>query len=360
MKHFTKSGKAGQARKEIAIDLFSGCGGLTLGLKQAGFHVVAAVERDPLAAETYKANHQEVRVWLQDIRKLPATKVMHELHLECGELDLLAGCPPCQGFSTMTTLNGKKPMRHPLNELVFDFLRFARTLRPKAIMFENVPGIVHSKQFKKLLLSLDHLGYQYEYAVLDAAKYGVPQRRRRLILVGSRVGHVHLAQETRIRRTVRDVLQRLANRLRNDPLHTLGERHSPRIAAIIRSIPKNGGSRMDLGQRSQLKCHRTCDGFKDVYGRMAWDDVAPTITSGCFNPSKGRFLHPTENRAISLREAALLQSFPPDYFFSLARGKSYVAQMIGNALPPEFIRRHALQVKKSLKVAQHGRKRNSG
>jgi DNA (cytosine-5)-methyltransferase 1 len=99
-----------------------------------------------------------------------------------------------------------------------------------------------------------------------------------------------------------------------------------------------------LGRQRQLKCHRKCDGFKDVYGRMAWDEVSPTMTGGCVNPSKGRFLHPTKDRAITLREAALLQAFPPSYFFSLRRGKFPAAQMIGNALPPEFIRRHALRV----------------
>jgi DNA (cytosine-5)-methyltransferase 1 len=116
----------------------------------------------------------------------------------------------------------------------------------------------------------------------------------------------------------------------------------------IKRIPKDGGSRTDLGKEHQLKCHQNNDGFKDVYGRMAWDKPSPTITGGCFNPSKGRFLHPEEDRAISMREAALLQSFPSDYTFSLSRGKIAVAQMIGNALPPEFIRRHAQALLKSL------------
>ena len=121
-----------------------------------------------------------------------------------------------------------------------------------------------------------------------------------------------------------------------------------RSRTLIRLIPKDGGSRLDLGRQRQLGCHRRCDGFKDVYGRMAWDDVSPTVTGGCVNPSKGRFLHPTKNRCVTLREAALLQSFPPTYRFSLRRGKFPAAQMIGNALPPEFIRRHAKQVGKHL------------
>jgi DNA (cytosine-5)-methyltransferase 1 len=116
---------------------------------------------------------------------------------------------------------------------------------------------------------------------------------------------------------------------------------APHIEKLIKAIPKDGGSRTDLGEEWQLECHKKSDGFKDVYGRMAWDSLSPTITGGCVNPSKGRFLHPTENRAITLREAALLQTFPKNYRFPLSRGKFPAALLIGNALPPEFIRRHA-------------------
>ena len=127
------------------------------------------------------------------------------------------------------------------------------------------------------------------------------------------------------------------------------ERRSDRIRRLIRSIPKDGGSRSALPAAQQLKCHQSTDGFKDVYGRMAWGDVAPTITSGCTNPSKGRFLHPEQDRAITAREAALLQGFPKSYEFSLKRGKSGVAEMIGNALPPEFVRRHARTIARGLR-----------
>ena len=133
-----------------------------------------------------------------------------------------------------------------------------------------------------------------------------------------------------------------------DELHDLPERRAKRVLQLIREIPKNGGSRADLPAARQLKCHIRQDGFHDIYGRMSWDDVAPTITSGCHNPSKGRFLHPDEDRAITLREAALLQSFPQTYRFPLSGGKEAIALMIGNALPPEFIRRHALEIRKAL------------
>jgi DNA (cytosine-5)-methyltransferase 1 len=330
--------------KPIAIDLFSGCGGLTLGLKQAGFRVVGAVEIDPLAVETYKANHKRVIVWEKDITKIPAVEVMRRLNIERGQLDLLAGCPPCQGFSTITTLNGRIG-KDERNDLIFQYLRFVRAMRPKAVMMENVPKLAKNWRSKKLLAELRKLGYIVKHGIHDAADYGVPQRRRRFILVGGHGKEIPFGKIARKKPTVRDAFARLGmRRAKTDILHNLLEQRSDVVMTRIRAIPKNGGSRLALGVENQLACHDKCDGFKDVYGRMAWDDVSPTITGGCFNPSKGRFLHPTKNRAISMREAALLQSFPADYFFSIRRGKSPVAQMIGNALPPEFIRRHASAV----------------
>jgi DNA (cytosine-5)-methyltransferase 1 len=141
---------------------------------------------------------------------------------------------------------------------------------------------------------------------------------------------------------VRDAIGKLTTPEQSlDPLHNYPTKRSQKIEDRIRKIPKDGGSRASLGARGQLACHKRSDGFKDVYGRMAWDKPAPTITGGCINPSKGRFLHPQANRAITLREAALLQTFPKTYKFSLRGGRYSVATLIGNALPPEFIRRHA-------------------
>jgi len=336
--------------KLIAVDLFAGCGGATLGLKLAGFRVAGAVEIDPLAVETYQANHREVRVWQRDIRSLAAARLMSELKLARGQLDLLAGCPPCEGFSSLRTLNGRMRVRDSRNDLVFDFLRFVRVLKPKAVMLENVPALAKNKRFSVLLKALRDLGYAFDYRVLNAADYAVPQRRRRLILLASLCGPVRFAAPARRRRTVMDAIGKMPDpRESADVLHNLKEARSDRVRALISRVPKDGGSRTDLGARFQLSCHRKCDGFKDVYGRLAWDDVACTITSGCFNPSKGRFLHPVENRTLTLREAALLQSFPKSYFFSLNRGKSAVASLIGNALPPEFVRRHASVVHRSLR-----------
>jgi DNA (cytosine-5)-methyltransferase 1 len=333
--------------KPKAIDLFSGCGGLTLGLKQAGFRVVGAVEIDPLAVETYKANHKRVVVWRKNISDISAAEIMHRLNIRQGQLDLLAGCPPCQGFSTMKTLNGRIGQEKQ-NDLVFEFLRFVRVMRPKAVMLENVPKLAKNRRFKTLRDKLQKLGYEINHAILNAADFGVPQRRRRLILVAGKGSKISFGAQTRRKRTVREAFAKLGRRAKKDPLHNLPQNRTDKVNRLIREIPADGGSRLDLGKRRQLKCHKKCNGFKDVYGRMAWDDVSPTITGGCFNPSKGRFLHPIKNRAITLREAALLQTFPANYFFSIERGKCPAAQMIGNALPPEFIRRQAISVAKFL------------
>lgn len=335
--------------KPKAIDLFAGCGGLTLGLRKAGFKVVGAVEIDALAVGTYRRNHPRVRLWHSDIRKMTAPAILRALNLNAGELDLLAGCPPCQGFSTLRRLNGGRRVRDRQNDLVFDFLRLVRGLRPKAVMLENVPGLLTSTRFPRLKRALRVLGYEVRIGIKDARYFGVPQRRRRLILLAGNGFSIPFARPRRRFRTVREAFAKLSNRFATkDPLHNVSERRTEKIKRLIRRIPKDGGSRSILGSR-QLKCHKQCDGFKDVYGRMKWDDVAPTITGGCCNPSKGRFLHPSENRNISLREAALLQGFPPTYYFSLTAGKFAAAQMIGNALPPEFVRRHAVQVVRALK-----------
>lgn len=318
---------------------------MTLGLKQAGFRVLGAVDIDALSVETYKVNHSEVRVWQRDIRRLPATRLRRALGLFRGQLDLLAGCPPCQGFSTIRTLNGKRKIEDERNDLVFEYLRYVKELEPKAIMMENVPGLATDTRMTTIRSELSLLGYESVCEVLNAADFGVPQRRRRMILLAAKDGVMKPAKRDKQWPTVREAIAHLPMPGDSgDPLHDLAESRSKRIMDLIRRIPKNGGSRMNLGADGQLQCHRNCDGFKDVYGRMAWDEVAPTITGGCFNPSKGRFLHPEQDRAITLREAALLQSFPPEYSFSLRRGKSGAALLIGNALPPEFIRRMAERI----------------
>lgn len=339
--------------KFTAIDLFCGAGGLTVGLKQAGFDVLAGVEVDPVAAETYKMNHRGHHVYEKDIKKLCPYEVMKDLDMVSGQLDLLAGCPPCQGFSSHRTRNKSTSIDDERNDLVFEFLKYVEAFLPKTIMMENVPALAKDARMIKVAGHLKRLGYhvnERSIQVKDASDYGVPQRRKRMILKVSRYGEISESKPAKNKKTVFDAIGHLLPAgLSGDQLHDYPENRTDKVCKIISLIPKDGGSRSDLPYEYWLPCHKKKpDSYRDVYGRMSWNDVAPTITGGCCNPSKGRFLHPEDNRAITLREAALLQTFPRKYKFSNGRGKEGISLMIGNALPPEFIRRHALEYRKHL------------
>jgi DNA (cytosine-5)-methyltransferase 1 len=273
---------------------------------------------------------------------------MEDLELCSGELDLLAGCPPCQGFSRLRTKNRRSAL-DPRNDLIEDFVRFARALRPKTIMLENVPGLQRNRRYSALVSDLRALGYNCVTSVLNVADYGVAQRRRRLILLASRVHVPRLGPKSKKAKTVATAIRHLERPSGSkDRLHSMPENRSATVREIIRHIPKNGGSRAQLPARLRLDCHSRSDGFADVYGRMSWNSAAPTITSGCINPSKGRFLHPSQNRTITLREAALLQGFPRRYSFDAEHGKEAIALMVGNALPPPFAAVHARSLLKGI------------
>jgi len=325
-----------------AIDLFCGCGGLTLGLKRAGFRVVGAVDADPGAIRSYQANHRGPQVWLTDIRKLRAEVVADALGLAQGELELLAGCPPCQGFSDLRTRNRSRRRFDMRNSLIDEFMRFVRVLRPQTVLLENVPALAGHWRFEKFVRSMRTAGYSDVVAIRDVAEFGVPQRRKRLIYMAALTGVLTFPRGRSRRKTVREAIASLPKPGNSgDRIHDLPERRSDHVRRLIRMIPRDGGSRSELPRRFWLDCHKRADGFFDVYGRLKWDDQSPTITSGCHNPSKGRFLHPTANRTITLREAAILQGFPANYRFCEKSGKEALALQIGNALPPGFVAAHA-------------------
>lgn len=341
-------------RKPTAIDIFSGCGGLTVGLKKAGFDVLAAIEIEPKARETYLINHPQVSLIGADVRKVTSEEIFRKLKLKAGELDLLAGCPPCQGFSSMRRKNKPQIVFDDRNALIDDFARLAYELRPKAIMMENVPALIGFKKFKSFVINLKNLGYSVICEVLDVADYGVPQHRKRLVLSAAMGGEVELAKPRKQKKTVRNAIGKLADAgCSGDLLHDMPESiRADRVKKIIAAIPKDGGSRHSLPKKLQLSCHKKTNGFNDVYGRMKWDAPSPTITGGCTGPSRGRFLHPELNRVITLREAAVLQGFPKGYTFDINHGKESIALMIGNALPPPFITAHAKKILETLKNEQ--------
>lgn len=342
--------------KELtAIDLFAGAGGLSVGLRRAGFRIAAAVEIDPQSANTFQLNHRNTHVLVNDIRRVRSSDLVRAADVQQRALDLLSGCPPCQGFSSLRTRRQVANIPDSRNNLILEFLRLIRSIRPRAVVLENVPGLINDSRFVEFCDGLSSAGYDYKTAILDAADFGVPQRRRRLVLVAMRDCCVprNWSERSVIRKaTVRDAIGKLLPAGRSgDALHDLPENRSRSVMSRIKATPHNGGSRKDLLSHAQCPCHERMDGFFDVYGRMSWASVAPTITSGCNNPSKGRFLHPVADRAITLREAALLQTFPAKYKFDLTRGKEHVAAQIGNAFPPLLILPIARRIAKALRDA---------
>ncbi|MBD3894940.1 DNA cytosine methyltransferase [Halomonas sp. ML-15] len=334
-----------------AVDLFSGCGGLTEGLKQAGVKVIGALEFDAKACQTYKLNHPEVELIEDDIRRISPECFSNKLKIEKGKLDLLAGCPPCQGFSTLRTRN-KRASRDERNALIDNFLSYVIHLSPKSVMLENVPGLEKHYRFKQFVSSLRREGYKVSYKILDVSDYGVAQRRNRLILLANKLQDPVFADKIKMKETVASIIGGLESPSESkDDIHTIPEKRTNQVKEIIKNIPKDGGSRKDLPEHLVLKCHISFSGFSDVYGRMKWDSQSPTITSGCHNPSKGRFLHPDEDRTVTLREASLLQGFPKDYKFIRKHGKESLGLMIGNALPPPFIKAHAAEIVKVIRNA---------
>jgi DNA (cytosine-5)-methyltransferase 1 len=335
----------------ISFDLFSGVGGLTEGLRKAGFNTRFAFEINETASKTYSMNHESTIVVTKDIRDVDMDEIKNKLNGL--DLHLLAGCPPIQGFSSVRRLNKPKPVADPRNDLINEYVRFVEFFKPYTIMLENVPWLVQDILFEEAKNKLQALGYNIDVSIVDVKDYGVPQRRKRLVMVGSRLGPISIAKPNQnIKKvTVRDRIGKLPTpEETKDKLHKIFPNHTPEIQRLIKDVPHDGGSRKDLGKERQLNCHTKENiGFHDVYGRLRWDDYSSTITGGCLNPSKGRFLHPDQDRCISAREAALLQSFPRTYKFQMDVPRASIALMIGNALPPRFSYYQARNIREHLK-----------
>lgn len=341
-----------------AIDLFCGCGGVTEGLKASRFRVLAAVDNDPIACQTYNRNHRTVKLYNSDITQIDPARVRSDV-LGSSELDLLVVCAPCQPFSSQN----RNVVPDGRVSLLLESLRFIDELRPRVVFFENVPGLKRarfSELLEKLRFGLESRGYHLSATTtVDAADYGVPQRRLRCIMLASR-GKNPLRIPSPLtpkskRVTVKHAIGKLprlysGQASKSDPLH-FSRRHSLLNLERLKFIPKNGGSRRSLPEHLQLACHKDHRGHPDVYGRMKWNDVSPTLTTGCTDLTRGRFVHPRDDRAISLREAARLQTFPDDYKF--VGSVQEIASQIGNAVPVKFVSTIAYEIRAHLQNWNH-------
>lgn len=332
-----------------AVDAFSGAGGLGLGLTKAGFDVRLSFDFDKHCIETLGMNPEFVRhpAVTARVEEMVGGEMLERAGLLPGELDLLAGGPPCQGFSVQRTTGDDEDER---NLLVGHYGNLIAEARPRFFLMENVPGIA-GKRGKALLDEFDARmsdeGYVLHHKILDAQDFGVPQRRRRYFVVGEREDQSPIGIAFRWpegddlpRKSVRDAIGHLPPTPENGVEHPQLELHrADRLSAInltrIRAI-KEGQSRVDLPTELLAKCHLSPDkiGHRATYGRMYWDQVAPTITARFDSFTRGRFGHPEADRSITLREGALLQTFPESYRFS--GNKVEVARQIGNAVPVEF------------------------
>lgn len=327
-----------QQKPPIAIDLFCGCGGVTEGLKQSGFKVIAAVDNDPICCATYRANHPDVELIEGDIQNIDPEYVQKKCSNK--KPDLLVVCAPCQPFSSLNKKHGIDP-RVPL---ILQAIRYAKVLKPKYIFFENVPGLSrYTEIVNNLKRELSILGYQMTDPIqVDAADYNVPQRRIRCIMIATtQKNEIKLPSPITpegSRFTVREAFSLLSTDS-NDPLN-IERKHSKITIKRLKYVHHNGGSRYDIPFDLWLKCHKKLGNdkrsFPDVLGRMSWDNVAPTLTTGCTDVTKGRFAHPEKDRAITLREAAMLQTFPLSYHFCGNSGD--IARQIGNAVPVNLIK----------------------
>jgi len=342
--------------KVKVVDLFCGIGGLTHGLEQAGLNVVAGYDIDPSCSYAYNINNN-ANFFNKDIAEIKADDLLK--HFEQANIKVLAGCAPCQPFSTYSFKSNKRDKWR----LLYQFARLIEELSPEIVSMENVPRLAQfSKEpvFPDFIKVLTDLGYHIDYKVLNCAEYGIPQFRKRLVLLASKLGPITIIPPTHSEGnyvTVRDVIGNLpqiehGETDSKDHLHRASKLTPLNLERVRQSKP--GGTWRDWDENLQLACHKKASGssYVSVYGRMRWDHPSPTITTQCTGLGNGRFGHPQQDRAISLREAAILQSFPRSYKFINNKEPITLRQLsthIGNAVPVKLGEVIGMSIKQHLK-----------
>ena len=350
-----------------AVDLFCGAGGLTHGLIQAGISVEAGIDLDPQAEHAYLKNNPGAKFLLWDLSHKNSHSIKKLFRKD--KITLLAGCAPCQPFSRLT--NGTK--EHDAWDLLDYFGRFVRGIVPDVVTMENVPELADrgKEVFDRFVATLEELEYYLDWDIVHCPEYGIPQCRKRLVLLASQFGPITIpAGQYRSPDKWNTVLQTIGKLPAlaageedpDDPMHV-----APLLAPInlkrIRATPHDGGTRKAWPKNLVLKCHKKKSGqtYVSIYGRMWWDQPSPTMTTLCTGIGNGRFGHPEQDRSITLREAALFQTFPRSYEFwprDEKVNRKAVGRMIGNAVPPRLARalgrailRHVSENQVGLKMA---------
>jgi len=337
-KRYIKSPKKATSLRISAVDLFCGAGGLTHGLEKSGIAVKLGIDIDIACEYPYSANNK-ASFLLKSVDDIGVTELL-EAYNET-DLKLLAGCAPCQTFSTYYQKADSSDKRW---WLLLQFSRLIKEAEPELVTMENVPGLMDQDVFREFVDDLEEKNYHVDYKVVNCAEYGLPQQRNRLVLLASQLGPIKLLSPKEFKRkakTVKEAIGKLpaieAGAIDpKDPLHQSSSLSETNYQRIL--VSKPGGTWRDWPDELVTDCHKKKSGktYPSVYGRMSWHGPAPTITTQFFGFGNGRFGHPEQNRAISLREGAILQSFPKRYKFTAPGepiSKKVLGRLIGNAVP---------------------------
>jgi DNA (cytosine-5)-methyltransferase 1 len=349
--------KSKESKKKFkAVDFFCSGGGMTSGFRKAGVNVIGGIDFDPECEATYTFNNPGSKFILSDIKKLKFSTLEKELKIKKNDNQMIfIGCSPCQYWSNIKTIKAKSEVS---KNLLIDFQKFVEHFKPGYIVIENVPGIlnrVEESPLKNFLKFLDKENYKYVQDVINASHYGVPQTRRRFLLIASRVTEklsLPIADTKTKLPTVRDFI---GNKSQFKPIPA-GHKDTTKFLHSTAGIsdnnlkrlmitPHDGGTRIAWKDSDlQIPAYINKDNsFQDIYGRMFWDKPGPTITTKFYSITNGRFAHPEQNRAISLREGATLQTFDKNYQF-ISDSIASTARLIGNAVPPQLSKRIAASI----------------
>lgn len=341
----------------VAVDLFCGIGGLTKGLSLAGIDVVAGFDIDESCKFAYERNNNSKFIG-KDVSAITPEEI-NQLFPNQNEVKMIVGCAPCQPFSRYSLRYRKEGRTDNKWKLLYSFSRLVNECVPEIVSMENVPSLENEKVFRDFVRQLKNIGYYVDWNIVYCPDYGVPQKRKRLVLLASRFGEIHLIPPLYTKekyKTVRMAIGALAQIsdgevCKRDNLHRASKLSEINKKRIMQSRP--GGTWRDWDEALRVNCHNKKTGitYPSVYGRMRWDEPSPTITTQFYGYGNGRFGHPEQNRAISLREGAILQSFPDDYIFTDEEHpakKRELGMHIGNAVPVELGRAIGVSIQQHL------------